>query len=241
MSELTVTKFNRSPYEVFNQPLALQDYNLFEQDTPLREALRREGGAWSEVQATEFGALMGQAATLRLGELANSYPPELRVYDRFGHRIDEVEYHPAWHELMRFGVEHENHSLPWTNPRPGAHVVRAVLNMLRHQVDEGPSCPITMTFAVVPSLRLQPELADEWLPLVLSNQYDSRFIPASQKRGVLFGMALTERQGGSDVQSNTTRAVALGKSGGAQEYEITGHKWFCSAPHVRCLPDSRAD
>lgn len=230
MSEPKLTIFKRAPDEVFNQPPPLENYDLFEQDEPLREALRREGGAWGETQATAFGALMGEAATLRLGEQANRYPPILRTHDRFGERIDEVEYHPAWHELMRLGVEHENHSLPWTNPRPGSHVVRAVLNMLRHQVDEGPSCPLTMTFAVVPSLRLQPELADEWLPLVLSNQYDPRFIPASQKSGVLFGMALTERQGGSDVQSNTTRAVALGKSGGAQEYEITGHKWFCSAP-----------
>ncbi|HET6892428.1 MAG TPA: acyl-CoA dehydrogenase family protein, partial [Pyrinomonadaceae bacterium] len=230
MSEPAVTNFRRTSDEGFNQPPPLEDYNLFEHDAALQESLRREGGGWGKARVRDFGAAMGQTATLRLGEQANRYPPVLRTHDRFGERIDEVEYHPAWHELMRFGVEHENHSLPWTNPRPGAHVVRAVLNMLRHQVDEGPSCPITMTFAVVPSLRLQPELADEWLPLVLSNQYDSRFIPASQKRGVLFGMALTERQGGSDVQANTTRAVALGKSGGAQEYELTGHKWFCSAP-----------
>ncbi len=227
MSEPRLTNFSQSPDEVFNQPPPLEDYNLFAQDEPLKEALKREGGGWGEEQASAFGALMGQAATLHLGELSNRYPPELRVYDRFGNRADEVEYHPAWHELMRLGVEHENHSMPWTNPRPGAHVVRAVLNMLRHQVDEGPSCPLTMTFAVVPSLRLQPELADEWLPLVLSNQYDPRFIPASKKQGVLFGMALTERQGGSDVQSNTTRAVRLSGSG---EYELAGHKWFCSAP-----------
>jgi putative acyl-CoA dehydrogenase len=154
----------------------------------------------------------------------------LHTHDRFGNRIDEVEFHPAWHELMRIGVSEEHHSLPWTNPRPGAHVVRAALNMLRHQVDEGPSCPLTMTFAAVPSLRLQPELAAEWLPLVLSKEYDPRSVSAEQKRGVLFGMALTERQGGSDVQSNTTRAVPLGRTGGAQEYELTGHKWFCSAP-----------
>ena len=230
MSEPTGTKFSRQPDEVFNQPPPLEDYNLFEHDLPLRESLRREGGSWGESQASEFGALMGQAATLRLGELANRNPPVMQTHDRFGRRIDEVEFHPAWHELMRLGIAQENHSLPWTNPRRGAHVVRAALNMLRHQVDEGPSCPITMTFAVVPSLSLQPKLAGEWLPLVLSNEYDPRSIPAPQKRGALFGMALTERQGGSDVQSNTTRAVALGKSGGGQEYEITGHKWFCSAP-----------
>lgn len=224
------SKVIRSSCEVFNQPPPLENYNLFEHDTPLNEALKREGGAWAESQVTAFGELMGQATTLRLGELSNRHPPELRVFDRFGHRIDEVEFHPAWHELMHLGIEHENHSLPWTNARPGAHVVRVVLNMLRHQVDEGPSCPITMTFAVVPSLRLQPELADEWLPLVLSNEYDARSIHAKEKRGVLFGMALTERQGGSDVQSNTTRAVPLGQRGPGREYELTGHKWFCSAP-----------
>jgi putative acyl-CoA dehydrogenase len=221
----------RQPDEVFNQPPPLEGYNMFAHDAPLREALRREGGAWAEEKVCEFGALMGRAETLALGEMANRHPPTLRTHDRFGNRIDEVEFHPAWHELMRIGVKHEHHSLPWTNPRAGAHVVRAALNMLRHQIDEGASCPLTMTFAVVPSLRLQPELAQEWLPLILSDEYDSRFIPARQKRGVLFGMALTERQGGSDVQANTTRARPLtGKSGAGEEYEINGHKWFCSAP-----------
>jgi putative acyl-CoA dehydrogenase len=222
--------FDRQPDEVFNQSPPLEDYNLFSHDLPLQEALRREGGEWAEAKVSEFGALMGRAETLRLGELANRNPPTLHTHDRFGHRVDEVEFHPAWHELLRIGVAHEHHSLPWTNPRAGAHVVRATLNMLRHQVDEGVSCPLTMTFAVVPSLRLQPELAAEWLPRILSDEYDPRFIPASQKRGVLFGMALTERQGGSDVQANTTRAVPLGKSGAGQEYELNGHKWFCSAP-----------
>ena len=220
----------RPPDEVFNQPPPLEDYNLFAHDAPLREALRREGGDWAEERVTEFGALMGRTETLRLGELANRHPPILHTHDRFGHRRDEVEFHPAWHELMRVGVTNEHHSLPWTNPRAGAHVVRAALNMLRHQVDEGASCPLTMTFAVVPSLRLQPQLAAEWLPRILATEYDPRFVPAAEKRGVLFGMALTERQGGSDVQSNTTRAVPLGKGGPGEEYELDGHKWFCSAP-----------
>ena len=221
---------HRQPEEVFNQPPPLEDYNSFAHDTPLQEALRREGGDWAEEKVSEFGALMGSAETLRLGELANRHPPVLRTHDRYGHRIDEVEFHPAWHELIRIGVAHEHHSLPWTNSRAGAHVVRAALNMLRHQVDEGASCPLTMTFAVVPSLQLQPELAAEWLPLILSDEYDPRFVPAAQKRGVLFGMALTERQGGSDVQANTTRAVPTAKGGAGEEYELNGHKWFCSAP-----------
>ncbi|HKZ81972.1 MAG TPA: isovaleryl-CoA dehydrogenase [Pyrinomonadaceae bacterium] len=230
MPEPSFPNSNRTPDEVSNQPPPLEDYNLFAHDAQLQESLRREGGAWGESQSSAFGALMGQAATLRLGELANRYLPVLHTHDRFGHRIDEVEFHPAWHELMRIGIAGGHHSLPWTNARPGAHVVRAALNMLRHQVDEGSSCPLTMTFAVVPSLRLQPELAAEWLPLVLSNEYDPRSVPAQAKSGVLFGMALTERQGGSDVQSNTTRAVPLGKTGEGREYELTGHKWFCSAP-----------
>ncbi|HEX8494952.1 MAG TPA: isovaleryl-CoA dehydrogenase [Pyrinomonadaceae bacterium] len=223
---------NQQPLEAFNQPPPLENYNLFAHDTPLREALRREGGQWAEEQVNDFGALMGRSETLRLGELANRHPPTLRTHDRLGHRIDEVEFHPAWHELLRIGIAHQHHSLPWTNERAGAHVVRAALNMLRHQVDEGVSCPLTMTFAVVPSLRLQPELAAEWLPRVFSDVYDSRSAtPASEKRGVLFGMALTERQGGSDVQANTTRAVPVrGKSGPGEEYELEGHKWFCSAP-----------
>jgi putative acyl-CoA dehydrogenase len=217
---------NRSPHEVFNQPPVLENYNLFEQDAALCEALQREGGGWGEARAREFGAVCGRAETLRLGDLANRYPPTLRTHDRFGYRIDEVDFHPAWHELMRLGLGAGTHSLPWTRPQRGAHVVRAVLVMLRHQIEEGASCPITMTFAAVPSLRLQPDLAAEWEPRLLKNDYDPRFVPAAQKRAVLFGMAMTERQGGSDVRANTTRAEPLG--GGA--YAITGHKWFCSAP-----------
>ena len=167
---------------------------------------------------------------MRLGELANRYPPVLHTHDRFGHRIDEVEFHPAWHELMRLGISAGTHSLPWANQIKPAHVARAALMMLSHQVEEGHSCPITMTFAVVPSLRIQPELAQEWEPRVLSNEYDRRFMPAPEKRGALFGMAMTERQGGSDVRSNTTRAVPVAKRGPGALYKINGHKWFCSAP-----------
>lgn len=220
----------RAPDEVLNQPPPLENYNLFEFDTPLREALRREGGGWIEDRAREYGSLLGRAETLKLGELANRHPPVLRTHDRSGHRIDEVEFHPAWHELMRIGVEYGTHSLPWASDRSGAHVARAALLMLRHQVDEGPSCPITMTFAAIPTLRMQPELAAEWELRALANEYDPRFIPAARKRGVLFGMAMTERQGGSDVRANTTRARPLGSGGPGADYELTGHKWFCSAP-----------
>lgn len=220
----------RDPHEVFNQPPPLENYNLFDHDTPLREAMQREGDTWGEADAHEFGARLGRAETLQLGVLANRSIPILHTHDRFGYRTDTVEYHSAYHELMRIGVEAQTHSLPWIDPRPGSHVVRAVLMMLRHQVEEGTSCPLTMTFAAVPALKRQPELALEWLPRLLAPEYDPRFIPASEKRGALIGMALTERQGGSDVQANTTRAAACGIGGPGAEYELTGHKWFCSAP-----------
>lgn len=219
-----------APTDVLNQPPALEDYNLFEFDTPLREALTREGASWVAEQAHEFGALLGRAETLKLGELANRYTPVLRTHDRFGHRIDEVEFHQAYHELMRLGIAWQSHSLPWTSGQNGTHVARAALTFLRHQVDEGHGCPLSMSYSVVPSLRIQPELAAEWEPRLFSTEYDSRCLPAEQKRGVLFGMAMTERQGGSDVRSNTTRAKAINKRGPGEAYEITGHKWFCSAP-----------
>lgn len=175
--------------------------------------------------------ILGRPETINLGVLANRFTPELRTHDRFGYRIDEVAYHPAYDELMRLGITARCHSLPWVEERrPGVHVARAVLLMLRNQADEGTSCPLTMTFAAMPSLRLQPELAAEWEPRALSSVYDPRSIPASEKGGVLFGMGMTERQGGSDVRANTTWAEPADGGGPGREYVLTGHKWFCSAP-----------
>jgi len=219
-----------SPEAVFNQPPPLEDYNLFESDCALKEAVHREGGGWIDAEASKFGELLGKPETINLGVLANRFTPELRTHDRFGNRIDEVVYHPAYHELLRIGIEAQTHSLPWREKRPGAHVARAALVMLRHQIEEGTSCPLTMTFAVIPSLRLQPELAAEWEPLALSSVYDCRSMPASNKAGVLFGMGMTERQGGSDVRANTTLAEPVAGGGRGKEYLLTGHKWFCSAP-----------
>ncbi|HQR37527.1 MAG TPA: isovaleryl-CoA dehydrogenase [Blastocatellia bacterium] len=216
--------------EILNQPPALENTNLFATDVVLREALEREGGGWIAGRAHEFGEVLGRSETLKLGVLANRFAPELRTHDRFGHRIDEVEFHPAWHELMRLGLAQEVHALPWTSDRAGAHVARAALMFLRHQVDEGTSCPLTMTFAAIPSLRLQPDIAAEWEPRVLSTEYDPRSIPADGKRGALIGMAMTERQGGSDVRANTTRARPVAARGPGEAYTIDGHKWFCSAP-----------
>lgn len=219
-----------SPEVVFNQPPPLEDYNLFDSDCALKEAVHRDGGGWIDAEARRLGELLGKPETINLGVLANRFTPELRTHDRFGNRIDEVTYHPAYHELMRIGVEAHTHSMPWIERRPGAHVARAALVMLRHQIDEGTSCPLTMTFAVVPSLRLQPEIATEWEPLALSSVYDSRSMPASKKAGALFGMGMTERQGGSDVRANTTLAEPVNGGGSGNEYVISGHKWFCSAP-----------
>jgi len=210
-----------------NQPPILENYNLFASDAALQTAVEANGGAWNNARAEQFGSILGRAETLELGNLANKYPPVLKTHDRFGNRLDAVEFHPAYHELMRIGVENETHSLAWTSERDGAYVARSALAFLKQQVDEGTSCPLTMTFAVVPSLKIQPEISEEWLPRVLSNAYDPRFIPAAEKRGATFGMAMTEPQGGSDVRANITFAKKLNVGG---EYEITGRKWFCSAP-----------
>ncbi len=210
-----------------NQPPILENYNLFAADTPLQESVKANGGAWNNEHAGRFGEILGKAETLELGNLANKNLPILKTHDRFGNRLDTVEYHPSYHELMKIGIENETHSLSWTSERGGAYVARSALAFLKQQVDEGTSCPLTMTFAVVPSLKIQPEIADEWLPRILSNEYDARFVPAPEKRGATFGMAMTEPQGGSDIRANITFAEKLNEKG---EYKITGRKWFCSAP-----------
>ena len=213
-------------HEVTNQPPPLQDYNLFERDAVLVEAVRREGAAWAEPDLTALGKLAGTPQVLDWGRLANEHPPSLRTHDRYGNRIDEVEFHPAWHSLMRNAIEHGVHAMPWRDPRPGAHVARAAQMILGSEVESGHGCPISMTYAAVPALRAEPELAAEWEPRLTSLDYDPRLVPAGNKAGALCGMAMTEKQGGSDVRANTTRADAL--SDGA--YALTGHKWFCSAP-----------
>jgi putative acyl-CoA dehydrogenase len=215
---------------VFNQAPPLENYNLFDSDCALKEAVSREGAGWIDAEARELGELLGRSETISLGVLANRFAPELRTHDRFGYRIDEVTYHPAYHELMRIGISARTHALPWIEKRQGVHVARAALVILRHQIDEGTSCPLTMTFSAIPSLRLQPELANEWEPQALSCVYDFRSIPALEKQGILLGMGMTERQGGSDVRANTTSAEPVNGRGPSKEYVVNGHKWFCSAP-----------
>jgi len=217
-------------HEVFNQSTPLEDVNLFEADLPLKEAVAREGAGWAGEELAGFGAVCGSAEVLRWGAEANEYPPELRTHDRFGNRVDEVDFHPAWHHLMSLGIGHRLHSLPWTNPGPGANVARAALFAQLAQAEAGVGCPISMTYSVVPALRHQPDLAAEWEPFFLSPEYDGELKPVSEKSGALAGMAMTEKQGGSDVRANTTRAEPANGGGPGGEYAITGHKWFCSAP-----------
>ncbi len=223
--------FATQPHDrVLNQPTELADYDMWAGDTPAREALQREGGAWAAAEIAEYGVEVGAAEFLELGRLANEHDPVLVTRDRFGHRTDRVDFHPAWHTLMGDAISRGLHTSVWAEPRSGAHVARAAFMHLRHQVEQGSSCPLTMTFAVVPSLQLQPDIADAWLPRVYSREYDPRLLPAAEKKGVLFGMAMTERQGGSDVRSNSTKAEPVGAGGPGGEHRLHGHKWFCSAP-----------
>jgi len=224
------TRFLADTHEVINVSRELQDYNLFMSDTPLREAVSREGAGWAEAELQACGERFGRAEYLELGNLANRFQPELETHDRFGNRIDLVRFHPAYHALMTSAIESGLHSSPWTAAGAGAHVARAAKYYLHGQVEAGHGCPITMTFAVVPALRTQPDLAAQWEPLITARRYDPRNVPASEKSGLTVGMAMTEKQGGSDVRANTTRAYPLGAGGPGQAYELVGHKYFVSAP-----------
>jgi putative acyl-CoA dehydrogenase len=204
--------------EVLNQPPPLQPINLFEHDLALQEALTREGGEWGIDRAREAGETAGSAETLEHSRRAERNLPVLHTHDRYGHRIDEVELDPSWHWLLRGAVERDIHSLPWRDSQPGAHVVRAALFTLWSNANDGVMCPVSMTYASIPALRDgAPELAAEWEPRLTKPDYAN---------GALAGMAMTERQGGSDVRANITRAEPVGDG----VYELHGHKWFCSYP-----------
>ena len=204
--------------DVLNQAPPLEPVNLFEVDLALREALEREGGGWGVDRASEAGAVAGSAETREHSRRAERNLPILRTHDRFGNRIDEVELDPSWHWLLRGAIEREIHSLPWREEQPGAHVVRAALFSLWSNANDGVMCPVSMTYAAIPALRDgAPALAAEWEPRLTRPDYLG---------GALAGMAMTERQGGSDVRANITRAEPVGDG----VYEIHGHKWFCSYP-----------
>lgn len=217
-------------HEIVNVARELGDYNMYRQDLALQEAVRREGAAWADDKLAAFGLMTGSDDYLELGVLANRYGPELETHDRFGNRIDLVTFHPAYHALMKSAIEHGLHASAWAEPGPGAHVARAAHNYLQTQVEAGHGCPITMTFAAVPTLRQTPELARLWEPRIVARSYDPRNLADGEKTGVTLGMAMTEKQGGSDVRANTTRAHPLGKEGPGEAYELVGHKYFVSAP-----------
>jgi putative acyl-CoA dehydrogenase len=213
-------------HEVSNQAPPLIDYNLFAVDRALQEGVAREGAGWASAALTTLGAELGRAETLEHARLANLHTPVLHSFDRWGHRRDEVEFHPAWHKLMAMMLRHGLHTGPWAEPKPGAHVARAAGYILWGEVENGTQCPTTMTYGSVPVIARAGDLAPTWLPKLHSRDYDRRFRPVTEKSGALIGMGMTEKQGGSDVRGNETRAVAVG--GG--EYRLTGHKWFFSAP-----------
>jgi putative acyl-CoA dehydrogenase len=228
-------------HEVFNQAPPLEGYDVFGTDAALSEAVEREGAAWARPELEALGVLAGAAESKELGRLADENRPVLHTHDRYGHRVDVVEYHPAYHRLMTTALRHGLHSGPWADPRPGAHAARAAKIIVWYQVDAGHICPVSMTYAVVPALRHQADVAAAWEPMIASTTYDPADVPVSQKAGVTCGMALTEKQGGSDVRANTTRAEPIDGAagggagvgdggGGGGLYRLTGHKWFCSAP-----------
>ncbi|GAB2502070.1 acyl-CoA dehydrogenase family protein [Nocardiopsis aegyptia] len=212
-------------HEVFNQATPLGDYAAAD-DPALLEGLRREGAEWAEPEVREVGDAAGSERVRAWGESANAYPPVLRTHDRYGHRIDEIDYQPAYHVLMDQAVEHGLHAAPWADERPGAHVARAAKFFLWSQAESGHGCPLSMTYAVVPALRHAPALAERYEPLLTSRSYDFGLRAPLGKRGLIAGMSMTEKQGGSDVRANTTRAVPTAEG----HYLLTGHKWFTSAP-----------
>ncbi len=225
-------------HEVFNQAPPFGDVNLFGCDAALREGLAREGADWAAGALDALGERLGRFEILDLAHVANANGPRLVSFDRSGRRIDEVEFHPAWHQLMALMIGAGVHASPWVEARPGAQVARAAAYLLFGQVENGAQCPVTMTYASVPALRRNERIAAKWLPKILSREYDPRSLPVEQKRGALVGMGMTEKQGGTDVRANTTRAFEIAPGAararfgeeGEGAWEIVGHKWFFSAP-----------
>ncbi|MFE5737701.1 acyl-CoA dehydrogenase family protein [Streptomyces celluloflavus] len=212
-------------HEVVNQAPPLTGFSTADEPA-LLEALQREGAGWGVREVAELGALAGSEPVQEQARWAEEQPPRLRTHDRFGHRVDEVEFHPAWHQLMTVAVEHGLHAAPWADDRPGAHLVRAAKFYVWSQAEAGHGCPVSMTYAVVPALRAAPDLAARYEPLLTARSYDFGLRAPLGKAGLIAGMSMTEKQGGSDVRTNTSRAVPAGDG----TYRITGHKWFTSAP-----------
>ena len=218
-------------HEVMNQATPRTGHNAFTDDRLLTEIAAREGAGWAAARLGDAGATVASAHVAGLAREANRQTPELRTHDRFGHRIDEIAFHPAWHELMSLAIGHGTHSLAWTACQPGAHVARGILSYLWNQGESGICCPLGMTYSAVPALRLQPDLAAVWEPFVVSTRYDATPAPLHCKTGGTVGMTLTEKQAGSDLRATQTTARPAGaRRGPGEAYVIDGHKWFFSAP-----------
>lgn len=213
-------------HHVENQPPWRVDVDEFALNAPLVSAVDAFGAGWATAALGEAGAVVGSAGFQRDAQLANVHTPVAHSHDRWGYRLDEVEYDPSYHRVISEAVAHGAHTSAWAQPRPGAHTARAAMFMLFAQVEPGHACPVSMTHAAVASIKDSPWIADEWLPKMYSREYEPRLLPNEDKRSALIGMAMTEKQGGSDVRAGTT----LGTSMGGHAYQLTGHKWFCSAP-----------
>ncbi|HET6986693.1 MAG TPA: acyl-CoA dehydrogenase family protein, partial [Kribbella sp.] len=217
------------PFAVTNQAPPLRGVNFFTRDTALGDALRPYAALADDPDLHRIGEVAGSEEALAQALPANQHPPVLRTHDRYGNRIDEVEFHPSWHWLMERAVGFGLQAAPWTSDRPSPHLTRAAGFYVWSQVEPGHGCPISMTYAAVPALKADERLAKEWIPQLASTSYDVRRLPVAEKTGVLAGMGMTEKQGGSDVRANLTTATPTGGEG---EYQLNGHKWFCSAPQV---------
>jgi putative acyl-CoA dehydrogenase len=219
--------YGYATHEVLNQPPELSDYDAYATDPTLRRVVAAYGADWAEERLTEAGRTVGSAEVQDLARQANRHGPELRSHDRYGRRIDEIEFHPAWHRLMSLAIGQETHCFAWTRPRPGAQVARAALSYLWNRGENGICCPLGMTYSAIPVLEAHPEVGADWARRLRSDRYDPRPIPAERKAGSTCGMAMTEKQGGSDLRQ--TQTVAHDNGDGT--WSLVGHKWFFSVPH----------
>ncbi len=230
---------NPGTHEVFNQSTTFSDVNLLAGNPALADALRFNHPQLDLTALHAVGAETGSVAMQRHARLANAFPPQLRSHDRFGQRIDQVEFHPSYHHLLRAALQHRLHATPWT-AGAGAHIERAAAFMLFTECEPSVLCPVSMSYAVMPALRANAAIHSAWAPGLASPRYDGRFLPHDRKTGLMMGMGMTEKQGGSDVRANTTRADHDGDDAWGRRYRISGHKWFLSAPMCDALPHPRA-
>lgn len=218
-------------HDVLNMPPYLGDQDLWGEDSVLRDTVEREGAGWASAHLAALGEAVGREAAFHQADLANRNAPELKTFDRYGMRVDQVEFHPAYHELLALAIAHEVHSFAWNHAQPGSHVAHGALTYMFQQVEGGVMCPMAMTYSALPSLKSTPAVAEAWIPRLMSTTYDPRDVPVEQKSGATIGMFMTEKQGGSDVRANTTTAQPVGASEGiGAPYQLTGHKFFSSAP-----------